>query len=100
MASSRLDAQSLPPESSLAAIMASRSERFCNPITFEHDGRTLSAFEGEPLAIALLANGVGTLARSVKFHRPRGPSCLRGACDGCLTRVNGVPNVMACRAAA
>lgn len=37
------------------------------------------------------------LARSPKLHRPRGPYCLRAACDGCLVRVDGVPNVMACR---
>ncbi|HEX7665901.1 MAG TPA: FAD-dependent oxidoreductase, partial [Polyangiaceae bacterium] len=35
-----------------------------------------------------------------KFHRPRGPSCFRAACDGCLARVDGVPNVMTCRARA
>ena len=36
------------------------------------------------------------LARSPKFHRPRGPSCLRGGCDGCVLRVDGVPNVLTC----
>src|SRR5262249_50050836 len=36
------------------------------------------------------------IARSAKFHRPRGPACMRGACDGCLARVNEVPNVMTC----
>src|SRR6185437_2199984 len=29
-------------------------------------------------------------------HRPRGPSCMRGACDGCLARVDETPNVMTC----
>ena len=45
---------------------------------------------------ALLASDKTILARSPKLHRPRGPSCFRGACDGCLARVDGVPNVMTC----
>lgn len=48
------------------------------------------------MAVALLASDIVTLARSPKLHRPRGPSCLRGACDGCLARVDGEPNVMTC----
>jgi sarcosine oxidase subunit alpha len=65
-------------------------------VSFSIDGRTIDAARGEPLAIALLAAGEGALARSPKLHRPRGPACLRGDCDGCLARVDGVPNVMTC----
>jgi sarcosine oxidase subunit alpha len=64
------------------------------------DGATVVAEEGEPIAHALLGSGVLALARSPKFHRPRGPSCLRAACDGCLMRVDGLPNVMTCFAPA
>src|SRR5262245_48442727 len=67
-----------------------------NPVTLTLDGENIEAERGEPLAAALLAAGVGTLARSPKFHRPRGRACMRGACDGCLVRVNEVPNTMAC----
>lgn len=66
------------------------------PIEMTLDGASIAADEGEPIAHALLAAGALSLARSPKFHRPRGPSCLRGACDGCLMRVDGVPNVMTC----
>jgi sarcosine oxidase, subunit alpha len=66
------------------------------PVTIYLDGEPLPAERGEPLAAALLANDKTILARSPKLHRPRGPSCLRGACDGCLARVDGVPNVMTC----
>ena len=38
-----------------------------------------------------------SLARSVRYHRPRGPFCGVGTCTGCLVRVNGIPNVRACR---
>jgi len=68
-----------------------------DPVTIELDGRQLTAGRGEPAAVALVAEGYSALARSPKFHRPRGPACLRAACDGCLARVNGVPNVMTCR---
>lgn len=61
------------------------------------DGAEIVAEEGEPIAAALAAAGHLAMARSPKFHRPRGPSCLRAACDGCLARVDGVPNVMTCR---
>ncbi|HWA76927.1 MAG TPA: (2Fe-2S)-binding protein [Polyangiaceae bacterium] len=64
---------------------------------FLHDGDLIAAELGEPLAHSLIAEGRLALARSPKLHRPRGPYCLRAACDGCLVRVDGVPNVMACR---
>ena len=60
------------------------------------DGERIEAIEGEPVANTLLAADRVVLARSPKLHRPRGPSCLRGACDGCLMRVDDVPNVMTC----
>ncbi len=61
------------------------------------DGATVRAEKGEPAAVALIAAGHLRIARSPKFHRPRGVSCMRAACDGCLARVDGVPNVMTCR---
>lgn len=42
------------------------------PLQFHWNGRPLSAFEGDSLASALLANGVRVVGRSFKFHRPRG----------------------------
>lgn len=42
------------------------------PLNFSFDGRTMSGFEGDTLASALLACGVSTVGRSFKFHRPRG----------------------------
>ncbi|HEX3771054.1 MAG TPA: (2Fe-2S)-binding protein, partial [Polyangiaceae bacterium] len=68
-----------------------------DPVTILLDGEEVVAERGEPAAIALVGGGRVALARSPKFHRPRGPACLRAACDGCLARVDGVPNVMTCR---
>jgi sarcosine oxidase subunit alpha len=69
-------------------------------VTIALDGEPIEAIEGEPVAAALIAAGKIALARSPKFHRPRGPSCFRAACDGCLARVDGAPNTMMCLIAA
>ncbi|MBY6068830.1 sarcosine oxidase subunit alpha family protein [Leisingera aquaemixtae] len=42
------------------------------PISFTFDGKRYSGYEGDTLASALLANGVRLVARSFKYHRPRG----------------------------
>ena len=42
------------------------------PLSFTFDGRRLQGFRGDTLASALLANGVHFVARSFKYHRPRG----------------------------
>ncbi|AXB78819.1 2Fe-2S iron-sulfur cluster-binding protein [Novosphingobium sp. P6W] len=41
-------------------------------IRFRFNGREYCAYAGDTLASALLANGVVLLARSFKYHRPRG----------------------------
>ncbi len=42
------------------------------PIAFSFNDRPLQGYEGDTLASALLANGVKLVARSFKYHRPRG----------------------------
>ena len=41
-------------------------------LRFTFDGKHFRARPGDTLAAALLANGVGRVARSFKYHRPRG----------------------------
>lgn len=76
--------------------MFRRTQALQDPVTIYLDGTAVPAERGEPLAVALVASDRVTLARSPKLHRPRAPACLRGGCDGCLARVDGVPNVMTC----
>ena len=64
--------------------------------TVDFEGTTFRANAGEPLAVALFAEGIRVLARSPKFHRPRGAFCFDGHCGGCLLRIDGQPNVRAC----
>jgi sarcosine oxidase subunit alpha len=66
-------------------------------ISVDLEGETLPAVEGEPVACSLIAAGEAVTARSIKYHRPRGPYCFAGACSHCLMRVDGVPNVYTCR---
>ena len=42
------------------------------PLRFLFNGKALSGYHGDTLASALLANGVHLVARSMKYHRPRG----------------------------
>lgn len=79
--------------------MARRFTPFRDPVSLELDGNPVEAERGEPLVHALIAHGLRVFGRSPKLRRPRGPWCLRGACDGCLARVDGVPDVMTCMVA-
>jgi len=42
------------------------------PLAFTFNGKPYQGYEGDTLASALLANGVHLIARSFKYHRPRG----------------------------
>lgn len=77
--------------------MATRLGQPLDAVELTHDGETIVARRGEPLALSLIAADRLLLSRSPKLHRPRGPYCLRGACEGCLVRVSGLPNLPACR---
>ncbi|MEZ4390266.1 MAG: (2Fe-2S)-binding protein [Polyangiales bacterium] len=98
MTARRLAASEIAKGTALARRVAAATS--AAGVSFEHDGERVRAFEGEPLAIALLAADRLVLSRSPKLHRPRGATCLRGHCEGCLVRVDDEPNVMACRALA
>src|SRR5207344_2481602 len=65
-------------------------------VTISFEGEPLPALAGEPVAVALYAAGVRTLARSSKYHRPRGLFCLDGHCASCYLRIDGRPNQRAC----
>ena len=42
------------------------------PVSFTFNGKQYTAFKGDTIASALLANGVKKIGRSWKYHRPRG----------------------------
>ena len=61
------------------------------------EGDDVPACAGESVAVALFASGERVLSRSIKYHRPRGFFCLAGHCGACLMRIDGKPNVRACK---
>ena len=42
------------------------------PLEFTFNGKSYQGYDGDTMASALLANGVSLVARSLKYHRPRG----------------------------
>lgn len=65
-------------------------------LTLRFEGRELAAQPGDTVAAALLREGVRVFSRSPKYHRPRGPYCLRGTCARCHMRVGGEASVPTC----
>ena len=65
-------------------------------ITFTFDGKQMKGFAGEPIAVALKANGVMIHRYTKKEHKPRGIFCAIGRCTDCVMIVNGEPNVRTC----
>jgi len=65
-------------------------------VTILFEGQPLACRPGQSVAAALWDHGVKVLSHSPKYGRPRGASCARGHCMGCLMRIDGVPNVRAC----
>ena len=69
-------------------------------ITLFVDGEPTEAFEGEPIATALLAAGRRVFRRTTKRDEPRGVFCALGRCTDCVMIVDGRPNVRTCVTAA
>ena len=65
-------------------------------VLIQVDGKTLSAYRGELIAVALLAEGKKVLRYTKKKKEPRGIFCAIGLCTDCVMTVNGVPNVRTC----
>jgi predicted molibdopterin-dependent oxidoreductase YjgC len=64
-------------------------------VTLALDGRPITAYEGESVATALLAEGY-IATRRTRTGARRGIYCGIGLCFDCLLIVDGVPNTRAC----
>jgi len=60
------------------------------------NGRSLEAYEGEPIAAAILAAGLRVFRRTPKLDSPRGVYCAIGRCTDCVMTVDGTPSVRTC----
>ncbi|MCR5666352.1 MAG: (2Fe-2S)-binding protein [Eubacterium sp.] len=65
-------------------------------ITFTYNGTSMTGYEGEPIAVALKANGVMIHRYTKKEHKPRGLFCAIGRCTDCVMIVDGKPNIRTC----
>ena len=65
-------------------------------VTFTFDGQEFKGYEGEPIAMALHANGVLIYRVTPEMKRTRGFFCAIGKCSSCFMVVDGVPNVRTC----
>lgn len=60
------------------------------------DGQILKAQDGEPIAAALMANGIDICRAMPESGESRGVFCGVGRCSDCLMTVDGVLNVRTC----
>lgn len=65
-------------------------------VEFTFDGEPVTGRLGEPIAAALIANGIRVFRTMPRFGDPRGGYCMVGRCAECQVIVNGAPGVMAC----
>ena len=75
-------------------ILGETEER--KQVTFTYNGTPLTGYEGEPIAIALKANGVMAHRYTATTHEPRGVFCAIGRCTDCVMIVDGKPNIRTC----
>jgi hypothetical protein len=66
-------------------------------VTITLDGVPIAAREGEPIAAALLANGIRVFRTTSRSGERRGYFCGIGRCPDCAMIVDGEPNVRTCQ---
>ena len=59
-------------------------------VRVDFDGQPLDLPEGDNLASALLAAGVGVFRHTAVSGAPRAPYCMMGACFECLVEIDGI----------
>lgn len=65
-------------------------------VTIYYHDIPLEAYEGEPIASALMAAGIRVMRTTAKRKEPRGIFCAIGRCTDCMMIVNGIPNTRTC----
>ncbi len=65
-------------------------------VSFTFDGEKLNGNLGEPIAAALLSNGIDVFRTTAKRGEARSLFCGIGQCNDCVVVVNGQPNIRSC----
>ena len=66
------------------------------PVSITVDGQPMEARPGEPVAAALMANGIDICRAMPESGESRGPFCAVGRCSDCLMTIDGILNVRSC----
>lgn len=67
-----------------------------NEVNFIFNGGTVKGFKGQPIAVALIANGIWEIRKCEVTGEPRGIYCGIGHCYECRATVNGIPSKRTC----
>lgn len=65
-------------------------------VSFIFNGRTVTGVRGQPIAVALMSNGIYTIRHCEVTGEPRGIYCGIGHCYECRATVNGIPSKRTC----
>jgi predicted molibdopterin-dependent oxidoreductase YjgC len=65
-------------------------------VDFLFEGQRLSGLEGEPIAAALIANGIDVFRTTENNKEPRFLFCGIGQCNDCVVIVDGRANIRSC----
>jgi len=67
-----------------------------NKVKIKVDGVEIEAFDGEPIAAALIAAGFKVFRKTRKRGEPRRIFCAMGRCTDCIMAVDNHTNVRTC----
>jgi hypothetical protein len=76
--------------------MFRRLEDARREISFDFEGRSVTAREGESVAAALVAAGLRGFRATPVSGASRAPWCMMGVCFDCLLEIDGVASRQAC----
>jgi len=75
-------------------VLGHEPERKKIKIFFE--GSEIEAYEGDPVAVALIDAGIKDFRVTRKKGEPRGVFCAIGRCTDCMMTIDGIANVRTC----
>ncbi|SOC43982.1 (2Fe-2S)-binding protein [Ureibacillus acetophenoni] len=65
-------------------------------VSFIFNDITVTGVRGQPIAVALMSNGIYTIRHCEVTGEPRGIYCGIGHCYECRATVNGIPSKRTC----
>ncbi|HLN13648.1 MAG TPA: (2Fe-2S)-binding protein [bacterium] len=85
-----------PSNETAAPLRLEGDVRRGRKITITVNDRPVTAYLGESVAAALIAEGCRAFRRTARTGEPRGLFCGMGVCYDCLVVIDGLPGRRAC----